>query len=500
MSSDPIVAIRDVSFSYDNAAENLFSDLSVHFPAGFTGVIGANGAGKTTLLRIICSDLQPDLGVIQGVHGAIYCEQRTDDAPVNLPLFLQDWDHEAIELRGRLGIEPDFYERWHLLSHGERKRTQIGFALWHKPDLLAIDEPTNHIDSDARDLLITSLKNYRGVGIIVSHDRELLDELCIQCLWFEPPTVRTYIGGFTQASEQRQTDQNTAIQGRKKLTREHKKLQQEVVRRREKSSAEHSNRSKRGLSRKDSDAREKIDRARVADSKSGQTLRQLSGKSEQQRVQLAAAHIEKDYETGIWLPGSTSQRDTLFNLESGQIPLGPRRVLRHPNLVMKPTDRIALTGLNGTGKSTLVQHLVNNLNVPADKLVVIQQEITADEATKVLNDARALENEKLGHLMNVVSRLGSRPQRLLASRQPSPGEIRKLLLALGMGRAPHLIVMDEPTNHLDIPSIEALESALSDSPCGLLLVSHDQRFLGRIVKSYWHLASDSHGNSHLTVD
>ena len=91
-------------------------------------------------------------------------------------------------------------------------------------------------------------------------------------------------------------------------------------------------------------------------------------------------------------------------------------------------------------------------------------------------------------MMTIVSRLGSRPTRLLESKQPSPGEIRKLMLATGISNKPHLIIMDEPTNHLDLPSIECLESALLDCPCGLLLVSHDNRFLTRLTKINWHIA------------
>ena len=93
-------------------------------------------------------------------------------------------------------------------------------------------------------------------------------------------------------------------------------------------------------------------------------------------------------------------------------------------------------------------------------------------------------------MMTAVSRLGSRPHRLLESAEPSPGEIRKILLALGIARVPHLIVMDEPTNHLDLPSIECLEEALDGCPCGLLLVSHDERFLARLTTTRWRIASD----------
>jgi ATPase subunit of ABC transporter with duplicated ATPase domains len=106
--------------------------------------------------------------------------------------------------------------------------------------------------------------------------------------------------------------------------------------------------------------------------------------------------------------------------------------------------------------------------------------------------------------MNIVSRLGSRPQRLLETTEPSPGEVRKLLLALGITRAPHLIIMDEPTNHLDLPSIQCLEAALRECPCGLVLVSHDQYFLDRLTTIRWHIVQqdgspDSDTRLHINI-
>jgi ATPase subunit of ABC transporter with duplicated ATPase domains len=101
-----------------------------------------------------------------------------------------------------------------------------------------------------------------------------------------------------------------------------------------------------------------------------------------------------------------------------------------------------------------------------------------------------LPKESLGRVMTSVSRLGSRPGRLLESEQPSPGEVRKLLLALGVDHGPHLILMDEPTNHMDLPSIGCLEEALEECPCALLLVSHDLRFLDGLVEWRWHLVAE----------
>src|SRR5262249_50695616 len=95
---------------------------------------------------------------------------------------------------------------------------------------------------------------------------------------------------------------------------------------------------------------------------------------------------------------------------------------------------------------------------------------------------------QLGDVMTIISCLGSRPERLLQSREPSPGEVRKIQLALGMSRMPNLIVMDEPTNHLDLPSMECMENALSQVRCALLLGSHDRRSLKQATKITWELA------------
>ncbi len=494
------VAIRDITYTHPAQPEPLFADLSAHFPCGFTGIVGANGAGKTTLLRLVVGELAPSGGKIDRTGDAVYCEQRTDDPPHDLSGFLEDWSSEAFEARRHFGIAEDYLDRWDSLSHGERKRAQIGHALWQAPEVLAIDEPTNHIDTRAREVLLAGLRRYRGVGLIVSHDRELLDELCVQCLWLEPPRVQVFTGGYTDAARQRQGERETALRERHHAVQETRRMQREIGRRRERAAAEHRVRSKRGLSRKDSDARRKIDLARVTDGKAGSSLRQLDGRFEQARARLDASRVDKRYETGIWLPGSRSRRDTLVNLDAGEIPLGGGRVLSVPDITIRPDDRIAITGENGAGKSTLIRHLLPLLNAPADKIIHMPQEISAAVAREVLDAARRRPHEELGHIMNVVSRLNSRPARLIDSHQPSPGEVRKLLLALGRSRAPHAIVMDEPTNHLDLPSIEALESALSECPCALLLVSHDRRFIEHVGATIWTVAMDARGNSSLLVD
>lgn len=323
----------------------------------------------------------------------------------------------------------------------------------------------------------------------------------MQCLWLEARNARIFPGGFTKAREQKELDQETAVRERATAVREREQLRHENIKRREQASRSQHDRSKRNVAIKDSATRWDINLARVSgkDGQAGHLLRQLDGRAAQADSRVAATQAEKLHQVGIWLPESRSRRNTLFILEPGEILLGADRVLRFPQLSMKPQDRVAITGVNGVGKSTLFRCILENVNVPAENLTKMPQEVDARTARAILNEARTLPRKQLGHVMNLVSRLGSRPERLLESRQPSPGELRKLLLALGMARAPHLIAMDEPTNHLDLTSIEALEKALADCPCGVLLVSHDQRFLDRLTEQSWHIEGDKEGNSLLIV-
>ena len=492
MSQVPL-ELLNVTFYYPSAGAAVFDDLSVSFPPGWTGVIGPNGSGKTTLLKLACGQLEPTTGAIRLPDEVIYCPQRTDDPPAELAGFLAATDAVGCALRGRVGVDPDWPDRWATLSHGERKRAQIGVALWRRPRVLAVDEPTNHIDAVARDLLAGAMKSFRGVGLLVSHDRELLDALCRSTLFVEPPGATLRPGGYTQAFELARLEQEAARRTRDRARRETARLHRETSRRRDAASRSHRQRSKRGLDIRDHDARNRINQARVTgkDGQAGRELRQMEGRLAQARARLAGSFVKRDRRLGIDMSAARSRRDWLFRLPAGVLPMGESRRLAFDELTMAPEDRVGLIGPNGSGKSTLVAHINSRFDLPDGKFVYMPQEISAGEAHALIADVRRLPDARLGEVMTVVSCLGSEPERLLQSDRPSPGELRKILLALGVANRPHLIVMDEPTNHLDLPSIECLETALAEVPCGLLLVSHDRRFLARLTQTQWAIAPDS---------
>lgn len=492
----PIHALSfdDVTFFYDSIDQPILSGLSIQFSRGWCGIIGANGAGKTTLLRLACGQIQPTSGrIIAPARNVIYCPQRTDDAPRRFKDLLRCDDASACTLRGQLRVEPDWASRWHTLSHGERKRAQIATAVWQDPSVLAIDEPTNHIDREARRLLADALGAFRGIGLLVSHDRALLDELCAHTLFLDPPQATLRPGGYTKAMELAEADERRAVSQRSNAKRELARLHATAAQRSREAAGADRKRSKRHLAKGDSDGRAKIDLARVSgkDGKSGRLLRQLDGRLRQAQERVDSARVQKQYRLGLELLGEPSKRNALLRESADSITLGTDRAMEFEDLTILPADRIAIVGPNGAGKSTLVRRLLERIDLAPERIVYVPQEIDMEESNEILSRVRALSPRALGDVMNVISCLGSRPQRLLESEQPSPGELRKILLALGLSRVPNLIVMDEPTNHLDLPSIRCMEEALAEVRCALLLVSHDMQFLSRArMEKRWEISFD----------
>ena len=231
--SDLSLLFQNISFAYDRATQPIIRNISVHFTPGWTGIVGANGVGKSTILKLATGELEPRQGRVIMPELAIYCQQRTDNAPDQLVDLIASTDGDAFEIKGRLGVAGDWIQRWATLSHGERKRAQIGVAIWRKPQVLAVDEPTNHLDAAAQDLLFDSLSTYRGIGLLVSHDRKLLDGLCQQCLFVDPPEAILRPGNYSHGLQQAEKDEMTVQRQRTRAKQDFMRLKREASRRRD---------------------------------------------------------------------------------------------------------------------------------------------------------------------------------------------------------------------------------------------------------------------------
>jgi ATPase subunit of ABC transporter with duplicated ATPase domains len=188
----------------------------------------------------------------------------------------------------------------------ERKRAQIGTALWQEPEVLAIDEPTNHIDIEEARVNCGGITCLSCVGLLVSHDRDLLDSLCQQCLFVEPPTVIARPGGVTKGLQIDRQEQQTLQKQQLQKKQEYNRLHREAVKRRELAQQADKRRSKRGIAKKDHDAKAKINQARVTgkDAVGGKLLRQLDGRLQQARSKLNRPDSKKNLR---WASGFRSE-------------------------------------------------------------------------------------------------------------------------------------------------------------------------------------------------
>src|SRR5882757_4045624 len=193
--------VSDLSFSYANSV-SILSDVNLTLAPGWTGIVGANGNGKTTLLRLIAGALEPAAGHVRLdlPSGAMrLCAQTVEKLTLEIEQFATSTDGVARRLHGELRLDSATLARWPTLSPGERKRWQVGAALAEEPAVLMLDEPTDHLDVEARDLLIGGLERFRGIGIIVSHDRALLDRLTTYTVRVHQGSARIWRGSYDQA-------------------------------------------------------------------------------------------------------------------------------------------------------------------------------------------------------------------------------------------------------------------------------------------------------------
>ena len=484
--------LSGVTYAYPSAIEPILSNVTITFPLGWTALLGDNGCGKTTLAKIACGLLAPDRGSVTRGFVCAYVAQDADEPPEGLADFALDYGRAARELRESFRIEDDMPWRFHELSFGERKKLQVAVALWSRPDVLVADEPTNHLDADARGQLAAALGGYRGIGILVSHDRELVDQLARRCASFEPGGIVVRPGGYSAAHTQAELERTTAVAERASAKRELARLSAEKDARAHEAARADARRSKRNLDPRDRDARGRIDLAIFTgkDGQAGRLSAQMDARMAAAQERLAAARVAKRYDGDLWVDAEPARRRTVLHVPAATIPCGPEGTLQIPELWVGNSDHVGVVGPNGAGKSTLLAHLRVLLARAADtgqgvEVLDIPQELPADARDAMVARVGSLSPAERGRVLSTVAQLNSEPDRILEGGRTSPGELRKLMLAEGILRHPALIVMDEPTNHLDLHSTEALERALAAYPGALVLVSHDRRFLAACTSRTW---------------
>lgn len=535
MTQPTMLTLSHITYTYPSAPEPLFEDVSVSLPRGWTAVLGDNGIGKSTLARVAAGLLRPDRGVVTPVPDGLavaYCPQSTDERPGNLDDVAADWSPEAMAVRQALGIDEGWLYRYDTLSGGEAKRVQIACAMAARPDVLVLDEPSNHVDEPTRAAIVAAMRRFRGIGVLISHDVELIDATCGRCVMFERrhvdgrnvSVVTTYQGGYTQAAAQRDANDARDADRLSAARREAARLREAQSARLAKVQRADAMRERGGrrIGAKDNDARYRLHLAKATSLDSGvsRAYAQLDGRvaaAERKAASLSVA--AKRYDGDIWLDAEPSHRrelvrigpgfirfggdgtveeaaapcrtmcaasalhadGSLWRVEAAAIPVGGTAEpgVAIPLLSLGPRDHVGLIGPNGLGKSTVVRAL---LRAAADvPTLVVAQDTGPRDARRALSRLRGLESGLRARALGAFAQLNADPERLLAGESPSPGELRKLLLCLGLLDRPQLIVMDEPTNHLDLGSKQALARVLAGYPGALVVVSHERWFVEQVT-------------------
>lgn len=503
------IRLSHVTFTYPHTETPVISDVSLSFHEGWYGIVGDNGCGKSTLAQLMAGTIHPDKGSVSVRGICAYCPQNTNISDETLQDFASDWSATAQHIRSELAIDDAWPYIYTTLSLGQKRKIQIACTLARRPDIMILDEPTNHLDIASKDALIHLLQEFRGIGIGISHDRDLLDRLTCRTVMATPQGFRMIKGSYGQAETVYNARINSTSNEKHHALQAARRLQREQQRREEVASRTKARRSRRGLAKKDHDTREKIGRAIVSgkDARAAHDAHMMEKRHNAARAKAAAIYVPKRYDGAISQYGTRSQRDVLVDIAEGWIPFGKditdplphidseTPALHIPHIQIGPTDKIGIVGPNGAGKSTLMRLIVRSL--PHDIVHLdIPQEISPRKAHALLKKTEHLSRAEKGMVLSQIAQLNTDPDTLLHGANVSPGEIRKLTIAYGSLICPEILLLDEPTNHLDIHSIEALEHFLQAFVGCVVIISHDMHLIEHVCTKKWDVQT---GTSHHTL-
>jgi len=481
----------------------LFKNVQLSLNVGDrVALVGANGVGKSTLLQILAGQIEPSVGSVWRNASIYYLPQISTirqqikaDTVQNFLFYISDeWWKISDILETRFNTTLELSLSITSLSGGELTKLFLAIGLSQQPNLLLLDEPTNHMDYLALEELSQFLKQFDGAFVIVSHKPFFLDRVVDTTWELTPNGVSVYGGNFSLYREQKQAELEARLRSHSVAKKELKRAQAAAMQELQRAAQSRRNGRQKFLSGS-------IDKVAAGGlkRKAEVTAGKLNQKHEvaitEATQKMAETKVRTNKATSIQLEPRSQKHKNFIEIQGANLWVANRLLIENIQFHMASGERVAIAGVNGSGKSSLAKAILNRkgtyaflesgevLVSPTMNVVYLDQtyELVNRNFTIVENMQAAnpgleyqLVRQQLGHFLffnDEVYKLAS---------VLSGGELARLALAiLGISKI-DLLILDEPTNNLDTPTVEQMVEAVNEYDGAVWVISHDLDFLSRI--------------------